>query len=151
MHVQTELKSMFSYSFIPIIIIIFLIILNILLYKYTNKKENKNPIIIPSYKDLTEIKKKFLLKIQKLENNLTQNKVTNRKAYQELSSIIRNFIFEATNIKVQNYTLKEIESVNMPILYELVSEYYDPEFSIISKGNIVSSINKTRMVIEKWN
>ena len=63
----------------------------------------------------------------------------------------RSFIFETTNIKVQNYTLNDISKINMPTLYELVSEYYDPEFSRISKGNIINSIAKTREVIVKWN
>lgn len=151
MQIQTELKPMFSYSFIPILIIIIAIISIIIIPKLTKKKEIKKQIVIPNHKDLMEIKKRYLFKIQELENNFNNKKITNRKAYQELSNIIRNFIFEATNIKVQNYTLKEIEKINMPILYELVSEYYDPEFSIISVGNIISSINKTKTVIEKWN
>lgn len=151
MQVQTELKPMFSYSFIPILIIILLLILTIVIYKYIKKKEIQKQVVIPNHKDLMEIKRRYLLKIQELENNLNEKKISNRKSYQDLSSIIRNFIFEATNIKVQNYTLKEIKMINIPILYDLVNEYYDPEFSIISKGNIISSINKTRMVIERWN
>ena len=39
----------------------------------------------------------------------------------------------------------------MPILYELVEEYYVPEFSEKSIGNIKLSIEKTRKVIEKWS
>lgn len=151
MQIQTELKPMFSYSFIPILIIMIVIISIIIIPKLTKKKEIKKQIVIPNHKDLMEIKKRYLSKIQELENNFNNKKITNRKAYQELSNIIRNFIFEATNIKVQNYTLKEIEKINMPILYDLVSEYYDPEFSIISEGNIISSINKTKTVIERWN
>lgn len=151
MQIQTELKPMFSYSFIPILIIMIVIISIIIIPKLTKKKEIKKQIVIPNHKDLMEIKKRYLSKIQELENNFNNKKITNRKAYQELSNIIRNFIFEATNIKVQNYTLKEIEKINMPILYNLVSEYYDPEFSIISEGNIISSINKTKTVIERWN
>ena len=151
MQVQTELKPMFSYSFIPILIIILLLILTIVIYKYIKKKEIQKQVVIPNHKDLMEIKRRYLLKIQELENNLNEKKISNRKSYQDLSSIIRNFIFEATNIKVQNYTLKEIKMINIPILYDLVNEYYDSEFSIISKGNIISSINKTRMVIERWN
>lgn len=151
MQIQTELKPMFSYSFIPILIIMIAIISIIIIPKLTKKKEIKKQIVIPNHKDLMEIKKRYLFKIQELENNFNNKKITNRKAYQELSNIIRNFIFEATNIKVQNYTLKEIEKINMPILYDLVSEYYDPEFSIISEGNIISSINKTKTVIERWN
>lgn len=120
--------------------------------KYFKKKNNiKNEIIIPKQKDLILIKKDYLIKLDNLINELNENKISNRKAYQNLSSLIRNFIYEVTNIKVQNYTLTDIKKINMPILYELVSDYYDPEFAKISKGNIKVSINKTKMVIERWN
>lgn len=151
MQVQTELRPMFSYSFLTIVLIIVIAIVVFIFIRYIKKKEIQKNVIIPNYKDLISIKKKYLLKLQELSNNLNSNNITSRKAYQSLSNIIRNFIYEVTNIKVQNYTLKEIKMVNIPILYELVSEYYDPEFAKISKGNISSSINKTRMVIEKWN
>ena len=151
MQAQIELKPMFSYSFIPIIVIIILIVIILITLFIIKRKELKKLVQIPSNKEIINIKNKYLVLLQELENNINNNKITNRSAYQKLSSIIRNFIYETTNIKVQNYTLKEIKTINMPTLTELVSEYYDPEFSSISKGNIISSLNKTRMVIEKWN
>ena len=151
MQVQTELKPMFSYSLLPTITTTIIIIAIYVLIKHLNKKELQKEIVIPNRKDFTSIKKNYLSKLQKLSNDLNSNNITNRKAYQILSRIIRNFIYETTNIKVQNYTLNEIKMINIPILYELVNEYYDPEFAKISKGNISSSIDKTRMVIEKWN
>lgn len=150
MQIPTELKPMFSYSILEIIVTIIIIIVLLFIKKHNSKKEIKPNIIIPAYKDLISIKKNYLLKLKELTNNLNSNNISSRKAYQHLSSLIRNFIYETTNIKVQNYTLKEIEMIGIPILYELVNEYYDPEFAKISKGNISSSINKTRMVIEKW-
>ncbi len=151
MQVLTELKSMFSYSIVPIIVLLFLIIIIIIILKLINKIELKKQVVIPNHKELIDIKQRYLLRIQELENNLNNNSISSRKAYQSLSNLIRTFIYEATNIKVQNYTLKEINTLNMPILSDLVTEYYDPEFSVISKGNIISSINKTKGVIEKWN
>jgi type IV secretory pathway VirB6-like protein len=151
MQVLTELKSMFSYSIVPIIVLLVLIIIIIIILKLINKIELKKQVVIPNHKELIDIKQRYLLRIQELENNLNNNSISSRKAYQSLSNLIRTFIYEATNIKVQNYTLKEINTLNMPILSDLVTEYYDPEFSVISKGNIISSINKTKGVIEKWN
>ena len=136
MQVQTELRPMFSYSFLAIIFITIFTILIFFIMKYFKKKNNiKNEIIIPKQKDLLLIKKDYLIKLDNLINELNENKISNRKAYQNLSSLIRNFIYEVTNIKVQNYTLTDIKKINMPILYELVSDYYDPEFAKISKGN----------------
>ncbi len=151
MQVTTELRPLFSYSILYIVFTIILIIFVLILTKYMKKKELQKELAIPSHKDLLVIKRKYLAKIDELINNFNSKKLSSRKAYQELSSIIRNFIFEVTNIQVQNYTLKDIASINMPVLYQLVSEYYSPEFARISKGNIALSISKTRMVIEKWN
>ena len=150
MQVETQIRSMFSYSLLTICIITLIIAILFIILKLFKKKNIVETLIIPDHKDLVEIKKKYLLKIDNLIDEYNNKKITSRKSYQQLSSIIRNFIFETTNIKVQNYTLKDIESIDIPVLYELVSEYYDPEFAKISNGNILSSIDKTRMVIEKW-
>ena len=151
MQVQTDIRPMFSYSFLIILFVIILIIIVFLIMRYLKKKEIKKDVIIPNHNELMNIKNKYLLKLDELEKKLKANGITSRRAYQELSSLIRNFIYEATNIKVTNYTLKEIGTLNMPVLYELVAEYYDPEFAVISKGNITASIDKTKVVIEKWN
>jgi hypothetical protein len=110
------------------------------------------PVIVkPAPKNIWTIKEKYQALINQLKQDVEQNKITNRKAYQKLSSIIRNFIFEMTQIKVQNYSLDEIKKANMPVLTSLVEEYYDPEFAKESNGNIVESIEKTRLVIDRWN
>lgn len=154
MQVETELSDMFSYSFLPIIIFIVLLLVVIIIFKIYKphvKKAKSIPKVAPlSHKDTLSIKNKYLLELDKLVEEVNNNSINTRKAYQKLSKLIRNYIFEATGIKVQNYTLAEIEKVNMPSLCELVREYYDPEFSFSSSGNVIESINKTRVVIEKW-
>ena len=133
MEVSVNLQEPFSYSIIPMIVIIILtfVIAIYIIVKACNKvrKEKTN---------ITKIK---------YENN----NISIREAYQKLSSTIRYFVYEVTNIKVQNYTLQDIKKLDMPILYELVEEYYVPEFSEKSIGNIKLSIEKTRKVIEKWS
>lgn len=64
---------------------------------------------------------------------------------------MRMFVFEVTDIKIQNYSLKEIKKTNIPNLYELIEEYYEPEFASKSVGDFGISIEKARRVIEKWN
>ena len=128
-------------------------ILIIIFKLYKPHKAKEKVVIKPntlSYNDTLNIKKKYLLQLDNLVKEVNDNSINVRKAYQKLSKLIRNYIFETTGIKVQNYTLSEIEKVNMPSLYELVKEFYNPEFSISSSGNILESISKTRVVIEKW-
>ncbi len=153
MQVSVKLNDMFSFSFIPILILIISISIFILIMFIQNKKKKHPRLIVkqPAYKDLLNIKTKYLNELIILLNNVNNNSLTTRRAYQSLSAIIRSFVYEATNIQVTNCTLKDIATLNIPILYELVSEYYEPEFSKNTKGNIINSINKTKEVIEKWN
>ena len=55
-----------------------------------------------------------------------------------------------TGIKVQNYTLTEISILKIKPLTTLVAEYYSPEFEEGENGNIKSSLDKTRGVIQRW-
>lgn len=153
MQVTTELNPLFSYSLIPILILLIIIASILFTYILTSPKNKKIiiPIKVPNKEDINTIKNKYLKEINKLIKKIETNSINNRLAYQELSLIIRNFVYEMTNIKVQTYTLQDIKYLNMPYLYELVQEYYNPEFAFNSSGNILNSINKTKGVIEKWN
>ena len=155
MQIDFELNDMFSYSFLILIpfFIVFILFIFLFIFLFINKKNKNisNNCTIINKKDLNEIKNRYLYNLYLISEKLSKDSINSRVAYQRLSKTIRNFIYETTNIRVQNYTLKEIELLNMPILYELVKEYYNPEFCKVSKGNITNSINKTRMVIERWN
>lgn len=153
MQVTVDLSNMFSYSLIPIIVLIILIIAIITLLIINKKKKQKHKIqvIIPPAKDMDRIKNKYLEKIDELITKFTNKEISKRITYQRLSILVRTFIFEVTNVEVQYFTLSEIKELDMPELYELVREYYDPEFSKITKANLIESIEKTKKVIQKWN
>ncbi len=151
MNSQLLLRPMFSYSLLTIIFLLCLIIW--LIYRIRKPKEEKPvpPVIVkPEPKNVLTIRQKYLNQIKELKDEVDAKLITNRKAYQRLSVIIRNFINETTSIKVQNYTLEEIKQAKMPVLTKLVAEYYAPEFSKDIEGDISSSIRRTKEVIEKW-
>ena len=155
MQIDTSLQEPFSYSIYPILFFFGLLLLPILVYflkKYIKIPKKKQSVY--NYyvtKDIYTIKYEYLNKLNMLESELDGGMITSRKAYQELSMTIRLFVYELTGVEVQSYTLKEIKKLNIPVLYELIKEYYDPEFSKLSKGNIKLSIDKTRGVIQRWN
>lgn len=154
MQISVSLEPPFSYT-IEYVIIGLLIILVITIWWYLKKNRKQLPVNIEveegNQKNIKAIKIKYLKKLLALENKLDKNEIQVRKAYQNLSSIIRYFVHAVTGIKVQNYTLEDIKGLNMPKLYELIKEYYRPEFAEKSLGDIKSSIEKTRKVIKKWN
>lgn len=156
METTVKLQDLYAYSILPISIIVILIIA-ITIYILIEKIKKKNEIVkiedvkIIEPKNIKAIQNKYLKRLDNLRKKLELNKITIRIAYQGLSTLIRYFIFEVTDIKVQNYTLSEIETLNMPFLTELIQEYYAPEFAKQSIGDIKQAIEKTRKVVEKWN
>ena len=151
MQVTVNLKDFFHYSYLPILIFFILTLFLIGLYFLLFRKKKTKVIKKAEAKNIPLIKEKYLVKLDQLILQLNQQRISNRHAYQSLSNIIRNFVYEMINIQVQNYSLQEIERLQIPILTELVREYYEPEFSKISRGNILSSIEKTKEVIRRWN
>ena len=124
--------------------------------KNTKKKikEEKNEIKeIPekNIKNIPVIKGKYLNQLDSIEYRYTSSMIDLRTAYQLISESIRLFVFEVTDITTQNYSLKEIKKLDIPVLYELIEEYYEPEFAMKSIGDFSNSINKARRVIKQWN
>lgn len=156
MQTTVNLQDPFSYSIFPILLVIALLLVLTIYFIMRSKKNNKQEKEIPilkkvSEKDQESIKEKYLKELKQIESKLKKEEITTRIAYQNMSIVIRSFVYEMTNITVQNYTLREIKKIGMPILYELVKEYYVPEFSKYSRSNVASSIEKTRKVIEQWS
>ena len=155
MQITVNLQDMKSYSPIVLLVagIVFIMLIGMAVV-FCVIKFNKKTVYIDreiSVEDREKIKKKYIAYLNGLEERSKAGKVSNRRAYQELSKIIRNYTYETTGVKVHNYTLDEIKSTNMSGVYNVVSECYAPEFSIDKNGNIYVSIDKARKVVEGWN
>ena len=159
MQTSINLQEPFAYSIIPVIITICLTLIETYYLIHTKKKKEKNMVdevkvkAIPekNIKNIPVIKEKYLNQLNTIEYRYTNNMIELRKAYQMISETVRLFVFEITDITTQNYSLAEIKKLNIPILYELIEEYYEPEFASKSVGDFTTSINKARRVINEWN
>ncbi len=158
MQTTVNLQEPFTYSIIPLIVAICFVLAMTYFLIRTRKKKRETELqedvkIIPekNIKNIPVIKGKYLDQLDSIEYKYTNEMIDLRKAYQLISEAIRMFVFEITDITTQNYSLREIKKMNIPTLYELVKEYYEPEFASKSIGDFKSSIDKARRVIEKWN
>lgn len=156
MQVAVELQDMFSYSWLWILILILLIVLPFILLLIRTIKLPAEKQDIPSVnngfvRNIPAIKNKHLSMLTDIEKKYSEGHITDKAAYQELSAVMRFFVYEMTGIKAQNFTLQEIRTANMPRLYELVAEYYAPEFAVEYKSDIHDSLNRARKVIYEWN
>ncbi|MCL1917545.1 MAG: hypothetical protein FWG14_04405 [Peptococcaceae bacterium] len=157
MHTSVDLQDPFSYSLYPLIGVALLLLLLTLYFLLRALKKRRKQHAIPDtipptpLQTLAALQDKYLSQLDAIAAKLSQEKPSARKAYQDLSLTIRFFVDEVTHIKVQYCTLQDIEKLNMPILHELMQDYYAPEFSEHTLGNIHASLEKTREVIKKWH
>lgn len=156
MQVSVELQDMHSYSPIMLVVIIVLIAVFVgtvayMIIKKFIGREVKVKVKEFTPEDKEKIKRKYVGLLFGLEKRCREGKVSNRRAFQELSTIARRYVYETTGVKVHNYTLDEIRTINAGGLYSVVNDCYAPEFSIDKNGNIYTSIAKARKVIEEWN
>jgi len=156
MQTSINLQEMYQYKILPIFVLLFLIFFityYLIKNKDVNQKNDKEKIKeIPekNIKNIKIIKGKYLNQLDSIEHKYKNKAIELRKAYQLISETIRMFVFEITDITTQNYSLSEIKKLNIPILYDLIEEYYEPEFASKPKGDFENSIIKARRVINEW-
>lgn len=154
METRIKLQEPFSYSLVPIIVIGAILLIYVIFqivrmfYKKAKKQENSPKELTKV--DIANIKKQYLLRLTDLERQYKAGNITSREAYQRTSEYIREFVYKLTNINVSTCTLFDIRNLNMPLLANLVSEYYRPEFEREFEGDIIGSIEKTKRAIEEW-
>lgn len=160
MKITVELQEPFSYALWPLILlgILLLIMIVILIYKKrplkSKQKETdslQNKMVAAPQVDKQALKQKYIKELIAIQNDFEQNKVSTRKAYQKTSVLVRRFVYEVTGVKVHHYTLSEIKGLNMPVLENLIFEFYSPEFEVKSQGDVIAAIEKTKRIIETWN
>lgn len=162
MDTQVKLQDPFSYQILPIIVtgiivagyLVFLIIRKIVIMrknadKYVKPVEDVRRELTPE--EILQIKNEYILRLDKIEAGYNSGQTKMRVTYQMISATIREFVYRVTEIEVQNCTLSDIRQIGMPVLAELVEEYYRPEFEKESSGDVKSSIEKTKRAIERWS
>ena len=156
MESSVELQPMLSYAVWPLIVcgallaaaIIVLVVLRVQLVRRERMADIQ--MLMKKPLDKNRVKRKYLAELEKIGMDFEQGQLDIRGAYQQMSMCIRGFVHAMTGIRVQNYTLNDIEELNMPVLYDLVAEYYTPEFAFRSEGDVRDSIARTRSMIERW-
>lgn len=159
MEMSVKLQEPFSYALWPVVLSGMLVVLAALLYiiilkiRKNRKEEAAEPLMIKqsSPQDVAALKGKYIGELEQIKMALCNGKISTRTAYQNMSRCIREFVYQVTGIQVQNYTLQDIRQLHMPVLEELIVEYYTPEFAMQSVGDGTASIEKTKRAIERWN
>ena len=161
MQTSINLQNMYNYSVWPLVLVFLIFAIMTIGLIIVLIKKNKRQVAVkkPDVKKIPEkniknipvIKSKYIKKLNGIESKFKDKKIDLRKAYQEISETVRLFVFEVTDVTTQNYSLSEIKKANIPGLYELIEEYYEPEFAEKSVGDFDDAINKARRIVSEWN
>lgn len=157
MQVTVNLQSNYSYIsmvllFLGALVLIVLLIIWAAKEKRQPKKTKKEPLPAPvnPRSRAMELKRTYDRKLAQLEEDCEKGAVSERKAYQKLSALVRSFAHEMTGVRVSNYTLQELRQAGMPQLTTLIEECYVPEFAPGNEGQAKEAIKKARKVIAEW-
>ncbi len=161
MQTSINLQNMYNYSVWPLVLVFLIFAIMTIGLIIVLIKKNKRQVAVkkPDVKKIPEkniknipvIKSKYIKQLNGIESKFKDKKIDLRKAYQEISETVRLFVFEVTDVTTQNYSLSEIKKANIPGLYELIEEYYEPEFAEKSVGDFDDAINKARRIVSEWN
>ena len=161
MSTSVSLQEPFSYSLELLLLLIGLAILP-LIVMFLVKLLRWGKAVAPKKKEVQEEKKepvdkekvrsKYLNVIDGLEKQYKDQKIDDRAAYLGLSEAVRNFVHEFTGMNTQNLTLNEIGELGLPSLYNLIKDFYRPEFAYDSGDTDVDqSFEISRKVVRTWN
>lgn len=160
MPLSVNLQKMFSYSlslFIAVLVIPLIVIVISLVVYFSSRKKVKKTVqrkvvqAVPPVMGKRQFRQKYLSQLDSLENSCRNQEIAVGKAYQNLSWIVRSFVYEMTGKRVQYATLEELKGAGMPVLYEMIKECYTQEFSPESACNIYDALHRARKVIQEWN
>ncbi len=158
MESSVNLQEPMSYMLVWIITAGVLLLAAVLLqviFRIRRRRRGEVPekikVVKPPRASIPEIKNRYLSDIDKIKDALTKGEIDKRIAYQRMSKVIRHFVFDMTGVQVQKYTLYEIKQIRMPMLTQLIEDYYVPEFAQETMADAIKSLEGTRRVIERWH
>lgn len=161
METTITLQEPFSYSLWPIMILLVILFFSMIIFmaisvnrknkhKDTNSRRKAKEIIHET-PTLEQVKQQYMSALTDLKQQYMDETVSERICYQKLSSMLRQFVSSVSGNDITNMTLTEIRHQGLKQVEQLISEYYEPEFSREAKSDIEGAIERTKKVIEEWN
>ena len=157
MKTSVELQAPFAYHPAWIVLGLALLIAGVVVWVVVRRRlrdallaEKRRKIRKIRPESLPRIKAKYIGMLDKVTWEYNSGAIDARTAYQRMSRTIRLFVHRVTGVRVQHCTLSEIRELRIPILTDLVTEYYEPEFARDAQADVNASIRNTRRTIELW-
>jgi len=134
-------------------IIIALALMYVITILFLTRKPKPKPPQTRTIPKLTtaQLKQKYLTQINNVNRLFIRNQITNIQAHQQLSVILRWFIFEVSGTPFQIMTLSEIAASKKNFtVSQIINTYYPSEFDGKNSGDVEQSAELARKFIQSW-
>lgn len=156
---KVELREWLSYEPIWLIIGLILAVLLIgwyaLVFWLTRRRPQRSLNTLQAKPfgppDLTMLKQKYLQLIDQAAADYQARKISARETHQNLSYLLRMFVYEIRGHRVDTLTLKDLKMTRYQALTAAIEEYYLPEFAKVEQGSVDSAVVLARKVVSEWN
>jgi len=153
------LHDVFGFNPLMIVFAILLLALSIYLFYLAKKNRELAAELYPSGKKPKQAdnfyskKQECISTLEKIESDFKAGNITKRDAYLKMSLVVREFVFAATGLRLQEMTYTDICMINTKQTRkaaDLIRDYYEPEFAKLSDADAIASIQKTKNEILYW-
>jgi len=135
------------------VLIIFYVIMLVLTRKIKVIDNVEEIPVLTLEQKLSEIKNKYALEAQLVEQSYNKKELTTRQAFQKLSYLLRNFTNEYSHTYDHTSTLLELEGKGAPpLLKDRIKEFYPEAFQEAeSEQDVTKAVYDTLQVINLWH
>lgn len=100
--------------------------------------------------DIRRLKQKYLALIDDVEKKYASHEYTKRASHQALSMLLRFFVYEAQNHRVDVMTLADLRKTKYQTLAKAIEGLYIPEFRRHEQGDVAAAVSSAREVVSTW-
>ena len=105
---------------------------------------------LPPTLDMNGLKQKYIAIIDEQYLQYQNGQLTLRRLHTNLSMAVRSFVFEAKLFPAPRLTLQDLKRAPYQSLTNVVSNYYEKEFSDVEHGDPAASVQIAKDMVVQW-
>lgn len=108
-------------------------------------------VLPPNKADLETLKKRYLEKIVHLQQQYEQKQIDTRQLHQQLSLMVRTFVYEVIGFPAPKLTLADITMAKQAKLAAVIAAYYPDEFDTIAHDEPNVALATAKEMVAAWD
>lgn len=107
--------------------------------------------LLPAGVDFAKLKAKYIKLIEERYVLYQQSKLNDRQFQQDVSRLVRNFVYEARHFPAPRLTLGDLMLASYPLLTKLIARLYPGEFDLASHWTAEGAAEAAKGYIQQWS